>query len=153
MEAAHHLEIYRLKPEKDDSDTQSAAVLAMKRGRKNIVILGATGSRLDHVMANLGLLSLGRNYGANITLLDACNYIALVESGTRLERTGQFGKYVSLIPYTEVVSGVTLKGMKYPLQDAVLVHGNSLGVSNEIQEEEAVIQIKGGQLLLIESKD
>ncbi|MGN8632300.1 thiamine diphosphokinase [Blautia sp. HCP3S3_G3] len=154
MEAAHHLEIYRLKPEKDDSDTQSAAVLAMKRGRKNIAILGATGSRLDHVMANLGLLSLGRNYGANITLLDACNYITLVESGTRLERTGQFGKYVSFFPVGGDVDGLTLRGFKYPLDGYRLTAADSgLTVSNEIQDEWAEVQYERGSLLMIMSRD
>ena len=49
-------EIVRLKPEKDDSDTQSAVNQMIRRGAKDILILGATGTRLDHVLANLGLL-------------------------------------------------------------------------------------------------
>ena len=42
----------RLKPEKDDSDTQSAVNFAIDRGAERITILGATGNRIDHLMAN-----------------------------------------------------------------------------------------------------
>lgn len=60
MESLKGPEIIRLKPEKDDSDTQSAVNQMIRRGAKDILILGATGTRLDHVLANLGLLSMGK---------------------------------------------------------------------------------------------
>ena len=60
METLKHTEIRRLKPEKDDSDTQSAANYAIEQGTERIMILGATGNRIDHLMANFGLLMLGK---------------------------------------------------------------------------------------------
>ena len=60
MESLKGPEIIRLKPEKDDSDTQSAVNQMIRKGAKDILILGATGTRLDHVLANLGLLSMGK---------------------------------------------------------------------------------------------
>ena len=140
-------------PEKDDTDTELALHLALRQGAEEIHLFGATGTRMDHTLAAIGLLQIPLKAGVPCWMIDGHNRITMIDSEIKLKKAETFGKYVSLIPYTEVVSGVTLKGMKYPLQDAVLVHGNSLGVSNEIQEEEAVIQIKGGQLLLIESKD
>lgn len=154
LQTLPELEIQQLKPEKDDSDTQSAAVLAMNRGKKNIAILGATGSRLDHVLANLGLLSLGKKRGAHIILLDSCNYIALAESRTFLESGSQFGKYVSFFPVGGDVEGLTLKGFKYPLNGYHLtVSDSGLTVSNEIQEERAEILYDSGTLLMIMSRD
>ena len=61
METLAHTEIIRLKPEKDDSDTQSAVNYAIGQGTEKITILGATGNRIDHLMANFGLLMLGRS--------------------------------------------------------------------------------------------
>ena len=49
--------------------------------------------------------------------------------------------------------GVTLEGFKYGLQNATLKIGESIGISNEQQEAEAVIKIKEGILILIYSKD
>ena len=59
METLTNTEILRLKPEKDDSDTQSAVNYAIEHGAGKIMILGATGNRIDHLMANFGLLMLG----------------------------------------------------------------------------------------------
>ena len=50
LESLDHTEIVRLNPEKDDTDTQSTLNLAIRRGAKNILILGATGGRLDHLL-------------------------------------------------------------------------------------------------------
>ena len=46
-----------------------------------------------------------------------------------------------------------LRGFKYPLTDYCLRGFCSIGVSNEIMEEEAEIAFDGGILLVIESKD
>lgn len=148
------VDICRLKPEKDDSDTQSAAVMAMERGSREIAILGATGSRLDHVLANLGLLSLGRNRGVRIVLVDQCNYISLVESGTVLKKSCQFGKYVSFFPVGGEVDGLTLRGFQYPLnRHRLTVSDSGLTVSNEIAEETAEVTYESGTLLMIMSRD
>lgn len=146
--------IYRLKPEKDDSDTQSAVNLAMADGAKKILILGATGSRLDHVLANLGLLSMAKSKGADIVLLDGNNYITLITSGTRLKKEEQFGRFVSFFPVGGPVTELTLKGFKYPLTGHKLtVEDSGLTVSNEIIEETAVVTFAQGSLLMIMSRD
>ena len=67
LQGLRETEIMRLKPEKDDSDTQSAVNFAIDRGAERITILGATGNRIDHLMANFGLLVHGRNRGADLT--------------------------------------------------------------------------------------
>ena len=51
LQGLRETEIMRLKPEKDDSDTQSAVNFAIDRGAERITILGATGNRIDHLMA------------------------------------------------------------------------------------------------------
>ena len=45
LQGLRETEIMRLKPEKDDSDTQSAVNFAIDRGAERITILGATGNR------------------------------------------------------------------------------------------------------------
>lgn len=154
LERVPETEICRLKPEKDDSDTQSAAVMAIERGSREIAILGATGSRLDHVLANLGLLSLGKERGASIILADQCNYITLIESGKVLKRSSQFGKYISFFPVGGDVTGLTLRGFRYPLNRHHLkVSDSGLTVSNEMEEETAEVTYESGTLLMIMSRD
>ena len=154
MESLNGLKIIRLKPEKDDSDTQSAVNHMISEGSREILILGATGTRLDHVLANLGLLSMGREKGVHIALADQWNYITLVDSGTVLKKEEQFGKYVSFFTVGGDVSGLTLKGFKYPLDGYDLTVADSgLTVSNEIAAETAEVTYDRGSLLMIMSRD
>ena len=154
LQGLRETEIMRLKPEKDDSDTQSAVNQMIRRGAKDILILGATGTRLDHVLANLGLLSMGKEKGLHIAIADQWNYITLAESGTILHREEQFGKYVSFFTVGGDVTGLTLRGFKYPLNGYHLtVEDSGLTVSNEISEETAEILYESGQLLMIMSRD
>ena len=149
MESLKDLEIVRLKPEKDDSVNHM-----IREGAKEILIFGATGTRLDHVLANLGLLSMGKEQGVQIVLADQWNYITLVESGTVLKKEEQFGKYVSFFSVGGDVAGLSLKGFKYPLNRYHLTVADSgLTVSNEITEETAEITYDSGQLLMIMSRD
>ncbi len=154
MDSLKGLKVVRLQPEKDDSDTQSAVNHMIAEGSRNILILGATGTRLDHVLANLGLLSMGKEQGVHIALADQWNYITLAESGTILRRADQFGKYVSFFTVGGDVTGLTLTGFKYPLNGYHLTVADSgLTVSNEITEETARITYESGQLLMIMSRD
>lgn len=142
-----------LVPEKDDTDTEAAIRWVLSDGCEQIHVLGGTGSRLDHVLGNIELLGIGLQAGVEIFLTDEQNRIRMIDKTTCVKRAEQYGAYVSLIPFTAKVTGVTLSGMKYPLTEAELVCYNSVGISNEIIEDEAVISIKEGVLLLLETRD
>lgn len=150
---AQNVQIRELMPMKDDTDTESAIRMALELGAEQITLFGATGSRLDHVLGNIELLGIGLAAGVPITIVDTCNRIRMTDKGMTLKRDEQYGKYVSLLPYGEKVEHLTLRGFRYPLHDAVLHGFCSLGVSNEIEEEEAEITFDGGILLVIESRD
>ena len=62
-------------------------------------------------------------------------------------------EFISLIPYTEKVTGITLTGFKYPLKNETLTLGISRGISNELLEEEGKIKISQGILMVIRSRD
>ena len=154
MESLNGLKIIRLKPEKDDSDTQSAMNYAIRTGAKKIVIFGVTGNRVDHLMANFGLLILAQNQGAEVTLVDRYNYMKLISDGTVLKKSEQFGKYVSFFPFGGNVTDLTLEGFKYPLSNYCLTAADSgLTVSNEIISEHARVIFSSGELLMIMSRD
>ena len=148
------IKVIRLRPEKDDSDTQSAMNYAIRTGAKKIVIFGVTGNRVDHLMANFGLLILAQNQGAEVTLVDRYNYMKLISDGTVLKKSEQFGKYVSIFSLEGDLPGLTLKGFKYPLNNHCLKASDSgLTVSNEIAEEEAIVEYEAGTLLMLMTRD
>lgn len=148
-----HINVVKLNPEKDETDTEYALKRAMELGATSITIMGATGSRIDHLLGNISLLGLGLGKGIDIIMVDGHNRIRIIEKSFEIERKKQFGKYVSLIPFTTQVEGLTLLGFKYPLTDFTMGGYNSLGVSNEILDERAQILLKKGSLIVIESKD
>ena len=145
---------HKLNPVKDDTDTESAIRLAISMGAELITVLGGTGSRLDHVLGNIELLGIGLEAGAKIELLDANNRIRMTDCGMILKKEEQFGKYVSFFTVGGDVTGLTLRGFKYPLNGYHLtVEDSGLTVSNEISEETAEILYESGQLLMIMSRD
>lgn len=139
--------------EKDKTDTEIAIAMALSHHADSIEIIGATGSRLDHTVANLHLLlqPLEKQVGAYI--LDSNNKIYLKKDSFRIRKSKQYGDYVSFLPFHGDVYGLTLEGFKYPLKGIHLTAGESLCISNEIREEEAKVIFEEGILMVFETKD
>ena len=129
-----------------------AIKLANEIGSKNITIIGAIGTRIDHSLANIHVLKETLDNNVQAKLVNENNEIMLINKETVIKKNGNF-KYVSIIPLTSKVTGVTLRGFKYLLENATLNIGESIGVSNEQVEDKATIEIKEGIAILIFSKD
>ena len=147
------VQIIKLNPVKDDTDTEYVIREAIRRGATEITVLGATGTRLDHVLANVYLLGIGLEERVAIQLVDKHNRIRMISDALEIKKDEQFGDYVSVLPVKGDAKGVTLEGMKYPLKDADIASFSSLGVSNEIVSGTAKISVKQGAVLVIESRD
>ena len=147
--------IRRFNPVKDSTDSQIAIELALELGSSEITLLGGTGTRMDHVLGNIQSLMLAKKKGVSCVILDEYNRIQLIDGETRLKKSEQYGKYVSLLPLTTEVTGVDLTGFKFNLTGHTFTSTGSagLGVSNEIIEDIAEIRVKSGIFVLIESRD
>ncbi len=143
----------RFPTHKDETDTELALLRAIEAGADAITMIGATGTRLDHVMGNIQMLKLALDRHVPCQIVDAHNRIRMVQGEAVLKKADQFGKYVSLLPFTPEVTGITLKGFAYEVEDFTLVSGIARGVSNELEAETATITCKDGILLVIESRD
>ena len=139
--------------EKDNTDTDIALQLAIKLKSSRITIMGALGRRMDHALANIHILKDALEANIPCQMIDEHNRIYLINKEMTLEKDKVYGKYVSLIPLTSTVEGLTLVGFKYPLHDYTLPIGTSLGISNEIIENIAHIKMDKGILIVIESRD
>lgn len=147
--------IRRFNPVKDSTDSQIAIELALELGSSEITLLGGTGTRMDHVLGNIQSLMLAKKKGVSCVILDEYNRIQLIDGETKLKKSEQYGKYVSLLPLTTEVTGVDLTGFKFNLTGHTFTSTGSagLGVSNEIIEDTAEIRVKSGIFVLIESRD
>ena len=144
-------EIQRFPIEKDDSDTMLCVKEAARRGFTDITVVGGLSGRLDHTFANLQMLAYGASIGLNITVTDGENEVFLLRPGkTILQKKDGFS--LSLFSYGEKASGISLRGVKYLLENGELTNLFPLGLSNEITEEKAEISFTHGILLVIISK-
>ncbi|WP_349673385.1 thiamine diphosphokinase [Lacrimispora sp.] len=141
------------KPEKDETDTELAISTAMKLGCKKIVLLGATGGRLDHFMGNLHLLYFCLKQGVDASIVDPKNWITVLDKGRVFEAEKMRGTYISFLPLSMEVKGITLTGFKYPLTKKDISIGTSLCISNELTGESGSIEFDSGVLICVESHD
>ena len=111
---------HRYDPEKDFTDTDIALNLALSLKPSNITIIGALGKRMDHTLANIHILKYALEANITCQILDINNKIYLIDSFLKLEKSKLYGKYISLIPLTSSVSGLTLTGFKYPVNNFTL---------------------------------
>lgn len=149
---ARGIPVERVPVEKDQTDTHLALEEAVRRGATEILLLGASGSRLDHTVSNL-LLMPGVPSGVTVTVADAHNLVRLLRPGGRMTVQGAPGQYLSLLPLTPEAKGVVAEGVKWPLDGATLRWGESLGVSNQLLDGEAFIAVREGYLLVIQAWD
>ncbi len=142
-------------PEKDATDTHIVLDWVTERFPQEIIILGATGKRLDHFLANLNILLKPLSYGIPAYIVDRYNKIYLMDHSGVIQKKDLFGKYISLVPFTREVTGVCLRGFRYGLEDRTLACGESIGVSNEMREGSgsALIKFEEGILIVTESRD
>lgn len=145
--------IRKFNPEKDATDTEIALRLAISMGAEKVTILGAFGTRADHLLGNMQILNIALEAGVFCSLMDAHNYVYLADKDFHRTKGECFGNYFSLFPMAGEVTGLTLRGVKYPLTEYHLTGTDSLCVSNEIVEEEASVSFHKGRLLVIESRD
>ncbi len=142
-------------PEKNETDTELARDRALTLGFKRIVILGATGGRIDHLLSNIDALYGCLMSGVEAYIVDEQNRISLTDGVKTFRKEDRWGKYVSFIPFSGEVKDVTLTGFKYPLSGHTLRRGEDPGlcISNEIVKERAKVKITGGVLICVESGD
>jgi thiamine pyrophosphokinase len=139
-------------PEKDDTDTEHALSYAINMMPEKIIMFGCTGTRLDQTFASVRMLKCACEKGVPAYIKDKTNRIRIVKGKTVISREKAFGKYISILPYGERAEGITLKGFKYSIEDYTMTADNSLGVSNEIISDEAVI-ICDDYLIILETID
>lgn len=144
------VETIRLNPIKDSTDSETALLEAEKRGFKDILLLGATGRRLDHTIANIILTSAAKQRGCELIIIDEHHKIYSLKDETKIINKANSKYYLSVFS----VGGdciITEEGVYYPLNKYCLSPFFALGVSNEITEDNAKITVHSGTAVIIET--
>lgn len=137
--------------EKDYTDTEIAVRRAIGMKPSEIVLLGCTGSRVDHLLGNIGMLKICMQNSVNSFIKDENNVIMLVNDSTVL--SGTIGKIFSVQSYGDEIIGLTIEGAKYPLHNYNLKIGESITISNEFTCPQVKLKFTSGTLMIIRSTD
>lgn len=143
------VEVLRHPSRKDKTDLELALRHASSRAVSEVLVLGALGERWDQTLANLLLPAARGLDGLRIHFVDGPQEILPVRGGDRLEVSGQPGDTVSLVPLAGDAVGVTTEGLEYPLSNATLPFGATLGISNVLTASPARITLARGLLLCL----
>lgn len=136
-----------LPAEKDDTDTLFCLKYGIERGFNDFIIAGSFGGRADHTIANIQTLAYGCRSGRRVVLQDKKSMFIVISNSTINIPRREKAK-LSVFAYTDKCHGVTLKGVKYILDNALLTNTFPLGVSNEFVDDEAVVSCGDGMLLV-----
>jgi len=134
-------------PEKDETDAELALIRAADLQPAQITLLGATGGRVDHFLANILLLYMDALQGIQVAIYDGESFIFLIRD--RAEIHGKPGDILSLLPLGGDIGAVHTDGLYYPLVDEPLFLGGARGISNVFTETVATVQVRQGVLLAV----
>ena len=137
--------------DKDFTDTELALELALKLNSDSIIFLGCTGTRIDHLFGNLGLLRICLEERVEAYIKDDNNSILLTDKPLKI--VGEPGSTFSLQAFSEAVTNLTLEGSKYPLSNHKLRLGDPLTISNQFLNSEVNLEFSKGILMVLFSKD
>lgn len=138
--------VIRLAREKDDTDMLAALKEGLARGYRQFHIYAGTGGRFDHTLANIQCLLYLKKRDAVGYLIDGTGMMLVICGETVHFRKNLEGT-LSLFSLGEKANGVTISGMKYELENAVLTNDFPIGISNEFIGEEAMISVEEGELV------
>ena len=141
-----------LPAEKDCTDTQAAVQVALERGCTEMYIIGGIGTRIDHVLSNVGILEGLYEGGVHAYITNGKNRIRYIRNDNVLIGRSAY-KYLSVIALDPVCKGVSVEGCKYKMKNQKLERKVQFAVSNEIEGNLALVTVKKGAALVIESMD
>lgn len=145
-------EMIKLPTQKDNTDTDLAVELALSRGFRDIVIIGALGGRRDHEFSHYCILKKILDNGGEGMLLDEKNIITMKNKPFNLENIGK--KYVSFFPFAGDVEGFSVKGLKYEAEGLRLNCAAAQASSNCFGDSKsATVSFDSGYLLVIFADD
>lgn len=140
--------IIALPREKDDTDTHYIAKYIVSQKYTDVLLFGMTGGRFDHTFSNLQTLNFFAENGVNAVMYDK-NYSVMIIKNTSVSIMPKDDFYLSVFSFGNNASGVTLKNVKYEIENANLSNYFPIGVSNEFLDKPAYISVKNGSLLIM----
>lgn len=136
-----------LNREKNFTDGERAVHLAKEQGFSEVVIYGAYGGKIEHILGNIALLKIAKSIGLKAKIKDGETTMQLISGKTEIK--AKKGASLSLIPYGGNCTFIRSCGLYYPLENLTLTPCDTRGISNEVTEQDVSLEILSGESLVI----
>lgn len=143
----NNIKIEKYPSRKDFTDTELCLEVLLKKGADDIIILGATGTRLDHMFSSMFLLERLKKENVAGKFIDDYNEVSFISNETVKVKKNKY-KYLSIVPVSKEVC-LTLKGTEYEVENLKFNRFTTIAVSNEVKDEVAKIEIDGEGFLIL----
>lgn len=138
--------------QKDATDLTLAVDEAIARRPEAVTLYGALGARFDHDLAAMGEVARLVSHNIYGEIVDNFNKITIVRRNQgKFSRSRKF-RYLSVVALTARAI-VTISGVAYPVIKRRFYRNSSLGISNEIRKESALVHVHSGMVAVISSAD
>lgn len=134
---------------KDATDLELALAAAAARGPRRIVLYGGWGGRFDHLLGNTLALAAPALDGISVEWHADEAVVHTCRAATPVTIRGAAGDVVSLVPLGGEAAGVTTRGLAWALEDDRLEPGSTRGISNEMTDDTAHVDIESGIVLVV----
>ncbi len=139
-----------LNVEKDESDMETAVNYLLANEIKNMHFYGVLGGRIDHVLANLGIMAKCVQNGINVVAY--CNDCDIYMTSDSLKLAVVENSLISLSPFTDTVHIISLEGVKWELFDCDIYKTSSRTISNVAVKKQIQLNVDFGIVMVIVNK-
>lgn len=141
------VKLEKYNPEKDYTDTHLGYIKAKENGADEIIMFGVTGTRLDHTLANLGILFMALKDKIKLEIIDDNNRIFLIDKKTTFK--GKEGELISFHALSNVVKNINIIGAKYSLKNYDMTLLEPRAICNEFLDKDITISFDEGIIMVI----
>lgn len=146
-----NVKIEKFNAEKDYTDTDLGYIKALEVNPSEIILFGATGSRIDHMLGNIGILLKGLRENIKVTIVDDNNKMYAVNKSSLVKK--EEGRVISFHSLSDVVKNLTIKNGKYPLNNYNMTLLEPRAICNEFLDDDIYIEFDSGIILILYTKD
>jgi len=141
-------ECIRFCREKDASDLELVLDILSDRFFEQVVLFGASGGRTDHLLFNWQLAA-AQPWPFHLRIIDEYVDAHLVDPSKAFDAAASENQLFSVVPLAGPATGVNVRGAQYPLEDATLAVGSTIGLSNVVTDARLHVNVEKGIVLVM----
>lgn len=144
------IETIRLSKEKDETDTYMCIKEGIKRGYTEFELYGCLGGRIEHTLANIQIIVKFKKENIDLKLINGNTRIYCLKEKEEHLIVKNHLKFISVFSHTDN-SIISIKGLKYNLDNYKLTNMFPLGLDNETTSSNGYIYVKSGIVIIVEN--